>query len=223
MASGDDVDEVMSGIVYKKHQISKNIENGKLIARCMHVGDIDLEDAQLNLHTVKQITGNDSVSVPPVKVRTRCSLVAASNDLPHPLTQKTWCSQAISRRMMFAPMNVKTSLIPVAERPDSAEDCIGFILSCVNVYLTNTYSPPISTRSLMYSMLGAGYAEIEDAVQFDESASEQDIIDANTSIELHFKLELHSLGELAHAVCPAMTIESGSAYMINNLRMSRSL
>lgn len=204
------------------------VDTARTIAsnRVVTAGDINLETNQLNLHTVKEITGHDSVSVPPIKVRTRCSLVAASNNLPHPSTQKTWCSAAVSRRAIVIPMNVKTSLIPNIERPDATEDDIDFLLSCINLYLDYLTSPPMSMRSLMYGVLGAGYEDIAEKIYFaqdDEDVDMQDIFDANTAIDIYFGLELHTVGELAFLKCPKLTIEAGSVYFINNIRLLQSL
>jgi len=52
-------------------------------------GEINLESNKLNLHNVKVMTGHDTISVPPIKVATRCSIVAECNDLPDPSAQKS--------------------------------------------------------------------------------------------------------------------------------------
>ena len=215
---------ISSGVLTSRNS-NVTADTARTIAsnRIVTAGDINLESSQLNLHTIKEITGHDSVSIPPVKVRTRCSLVAASNDLPHPRKQKTWCSEAISRRAIVAPMNVKTSLIPNVERPDSTEDNIDFLLSCVSLYLDHLGSPPISMRSLMYSILGSGYDEIKDKIAFEDESSMQDVFDANTSIDIYFGLELHTIGELAFLVCPNRVIETGSVYFIKNIRLLEPL
>lgn len=215
---------ISSGVLTSKNS-NITAETARTIAsnRVITAGDINLETNNMNLHTVKEITGHDSVSVPPIKVRTRCSLVAASNNLPHPRVQPTWCSAAISRRVLVVPMNIKTSFIPNVERPDSVEDCIDFLLSSVALYLDNVGSPPISMRSLMYTILGSGYAEIQEKIEFGEDFSTQDIFDANTQIEIHFGLELHSLGELALLVCPDCVVEEGSIFFVKNIRLLEPL
>lgn len=201
------------------------VDTARTIAsnRLVTAGDIDLENNQLNLHVVKEITGHDSVSVPPVKVRTRCTLIAASNDLPHPNKQKSWCSAATARRVVLVPMNVKTSLIPNVERPDSEDDSIDFLLSSVNLYLDNMRSPPMSMRSLMFGLLGSGYFEVEEKIEFGEDMDMQDIFDANTALDIYFNLPLHTLGELAFLQCPDLATESGSVYFIDNIRLLEPL
>ena len=212
-----------STITSKSSTVSTDTARTIASNRVVTAGDINLETSQLNLHTIKEITGHDSLSIPPIKVRTRCTLIAASNNLPHPTTQPTWCSTATSRRIMVVPMNVKTSLIPNKEMPDLTEDCINVLLTSVSVYLNNKGSPPMSMRSLMWSVLGAGFAEIENSVEFDTEVDIQDIVDANIGIEGYFKLETHSLGELAFSMCPNSVIEQESIYYIKDIKLTKSL
>lgn len=191
--------------------------------RVVTAGDINLENHQLNLHVIKEITGHDSVSIPPIKVRTRCSLVAASNDLPHPNIQKTWCSAATSRRTIVVPMSVKTSLIPNVERPDDIEDLQELFLLGTSIYLDNLTSPPMSMRSLMFSVLGAGWFDIQDKVKFEENPDVQEVFDANVEIDKYFSLPLHTIGELAFLKCPSLTYEQGSVYFIDNIMLTEPL
>lgn len=225
----EDIFNGCCGTISSNVLTSKNstitLDTARTIAsnRLVTAGDIDLESNQLNLHVVKEITGHDSVSVPPVKVRTRCTLVAASNDLPHPNKQKAWCSAATSRRVILVPMSVKTSLIPNVERPDSDDDSIDFLLSSVNLYLDHINSPPMSIRSMMFGLLGAGYFDIQEKIIFDDDATMQDIFDANTAIDIFFSLPLHTIGELAHLMCPNLVTENSSLYFIDNIRLLEPL
>jgi hypothetical protein len=196
--------------------------------RIVTAGDLNLEGSQLNIHAIKEITGHDSVSIPPIKVRTRCSLVCASNDLPNPITQPTFCTSAVSRRIVVIPMNIKTSAIstadrPTVERPDSTPDLIEFLYSCLNVYIERPYSIPMSMRSLLLGILGTGYVEIEPYVEEGTNIDRQDTIDANLNIETYFKIPLYTIGELAYVKCPSFVVNYGNINFIHNIRLTQPL
>lgn len=194
-----------------------NIDTAKAIAsnRVLTAGEINLETNKLNLHNVKVMTGHDSISVPPIKVSTRCSIVAGCNDLPNPSIQKSWISTAIARRMVVVLMNVKTSLIPKRQMPDTVEDLQDFLLSCVHTRLTYP-NMPISTTCVLYTILGDKYNEISHKIKISEEVTDQDMFDTNTQIEIYLELPLHSLGELASLVsCDAVKIVSSINFVKN--------
>jgi DNA polymerase III delta prime subunit len=178
-----------------------NLDTAKAIAsnRMLTAGEINLESNKLNLHNVKVMTGHDTISVPPIKVATRCSIVAGCNDLPDPSAQKSWTSTAISRRMVVTIMDVKTSAIPKRQMPDSVEDLQDFLMSCVYIKLTYP-SMPISTRCVLYTILGDRYNYVHEKIEISEGVSDQDMFDANTQIEIYLNLPLHLLGELASVI-----------------------
>ena len=186
-------------------------------------GDVNTETSRLNLHTIKEITGHDSIAIPPIKVRTRCTLVAGCNSLPDPEEQPSWCSTAISRRAVVVTMSVSTSLIPKREPPDSIEDCIDFLMSCVYLFLSNPTSMPVSTRCILYTVLGKGYDKIRDKIEITEDATEQEVFDANMALDIHFHLQPHTLGELASLISIDAVIIFGSLYFIKNIRLLESL
>lgn len=191
--------------------------------RVITAGDINTITSKLNLHTIKEITGHDSIAVPPIKVRTRCTLVVGCNSLPDPEEQTSWCSTAISRRAVVVTMNVKTSLIPKREPPDSVEDCIDFLMSCVYSFLSNPTSMPISTRCILYTVLGAGYDKVREKIEISEDATDQEVFDANLALDIHFHLQPHTLGELASLVSIDSVMVFGSLYFIKNIRLLESL
>ena len=201
-----------------------NIETAKAIAsnRILTAGEINLETNKLNLHNVKVMTGHDSISVPPIKVTTRCSIVAGCNDLPDPSIQKSWTTTAIARRVVVVLMNVKTSLIPKLQMPDTVEDLQDFLLSCVYTRLTNT-SMPISTKCILYTVLGDKYNEIKDKIEITDNVTDQDIFDANTEIEIYLDLPLHSIGELASLVSSDSIVTMSNISFIKNIRLIEQL
>lgn len=203
-----------------------NMDTAKAIAsnRMLTAGEINLETNKLNLHNVKVMTGHDSIAVPPIKVTTRCSIVAGCNDLPDPSIQKSWTSTAISRRVVVVVMNVKTALIPKLQMPDTVEDLQDFLLSCVYTKLMHP-TMPISTRCILYTVLGDKYNEISKKIEIDENVTDQEIFDANTQIEIYLELPLHSLGELAGLVSPdaVTTIADSGISFIKNIRLIEDL
>lgn len=79
---------------------------------------------------IKYMPGHDSISILPIKVATRCSIVSSSNDLLDPVEQKDWLhSTAIARRAVVVPMEVDISTLPKGEWPDSEADCLDFPLT----------------------------------------------------------------------------------------------
>jgi energy-coupling factor transporter ATP-binding protein EcfA2 len=191
--------------------------------RVVTAGDINTETSTINLHTVKEITGHDSVAIPPIKVRTRCTLVAGSNGLPDPEVQPTWFHSAISRRTVVVTMNVKTTLIPKREIPDSVEDCIDFLMLCTHSYLSNSTLMPISTRCVLYTLLGDGYNKVADRIQISSECTDQELVDANTQLDIYFGLPLHTLGELASNISMSAVTVLGTLYFVSNIRLIASL
>ena len=190
--------------------------------RVLTAGEINLETAKLNLHNVKVMTGHDTISVPPLKVTTRCSVVAGCNNLPHPTIQHSWISNAISRRVVVVLMNVDTTLIPKRQMPDSPEDLLDFLMHCVYIRLTHN-SIPSTTVDVLYSLLGDLYNDISSKIEISNDVSEQDIFDANTGIEIYLGIRLHLLGELAFLRSPECVVLISSIYFIKDIRLKEPL
>ena len=201
-----------------------SLDTAKAIAsnRMLTAGEINLESNKLNLHNVKVMTGHDSISVPPIKVTTRCSIIAGCNDLPDPSIQKSWTSTAISRRMVVALMDIKTSAIPKRQMPDTVEDLQDFLMFCI--YIKLTYScMPISIRCTLYTILGDRYNYIHDKIEITENITEQEMFDANTQIEVYLNLPLHLLGELASLISMDTVKVIGTLNFIKNIRLVENL
>lgn len=200
-----------------------NIETAKTLVsnRVVTAGDVNLTTSKLSLHIVKQMTGHDSVVIPPISVATSCSVICSSNGLPNPLEQPEWTSSAISRRMVVVLMNVKASLLPPRERPDTVEDNLDFLMNCVYMRLTEP-SMPISIRCLLYSVLGSYYEQIADEIIIDPSASVQDLFDVNIWLDMELNLPLHTIGELASLVSSSCTIMYGGVNFIKDIRRADS-
>ncbi|KJZ68974.1 hypothetical protein HIM_11631 [Hirsutella minnesotensis 3608] len=199
-----------------------SVDTAKVLAsnRIVTTGEIDLADGKLNLHSLKEMTGHDSILIPPIRVATRCSIVTSSNNLPDPHKQPEWLTTAIARRVVVVPMNVQASLLPSAERPDTEEDNMDFLLSCVHTFLTNS-SMPASPRSILYSILGRGYEEIRERVIIDANASTQDVMDANANIETTFSMKPQDLGELASLKSPDCVVILGGIKFLKGIRLAQ--
>lgn len=186
--------------------------------RVVTSGELDLEKKKLNLHAVKEMTGHDSISVPPVTVTTRCTLVAASNFLPNPEIQTEWCTSQIARRMIVLPFSVNAEEIPKIQRPDTTEDVIEFLLSCIHIRLTMP-DMPMSSRSILYTILGTSYNKINNMIEEVEEPSMQEVLDVNMMIENSIGLESHTLGRLALLITNYNVITYHGLSFINFIRM----
>lgn len=190
--------------------------------RVVTAGDINLATSKLNLHTVKELTGHDSISVPPLKVATSCSVIAACNNLPRPSVQKDWCTTALSRRTAVLFMNVDTTKIPRRLVPNDEYDVLDFLFGCTDMFLKTPYMP-LSTECLLYGILGGDYIFIKDKIQIYEKCTVQEVFDANTKIEVYLGLQLHTIGALASLMSPSSVIHEGTIPFVNNIRLLEEL
>jgi len=201
-----------------------SLDTAKAIAsnRMLTAGDINLESSKLNLHNIKVMTGHDSISVPPIKVTTRCSIIAGCNDLPDPTLQTSWNSTAIGRRAVVILMNVNTALIPKREMPDTTEDLLDFVMMCVNARIK--YSDmPITIKDVLYTILADKYNYIEDKIEITDNATDQEMFDANMALDVYMKKQPHTLGEHASVLSANAIKIMGSLPFIRNIRLISDL
>ena len=119
-------------------------------------------------------------------------------------------------------MNVKTSLIPKRQMPDTVEDLQDFLLSCVHIRLTYP-SMPISTTCILYTILGDKYNTISNKIEITESITDQEMFDTNTQIEIYLELPLHSLGESASLVSSDAVKVIASINFVKDIRLKEEL
>jgi energy-coupling factor transporter ATP-binding protein EcfA2 len=162
-------------------------------------GELDVAGKKLNLHAIKGLTGGDKVQIPPVRVATKCTIVAAANDLPGVAEEPEWYTSQIARRVIVLPFSVNATEIPYAEMPTNPIDILDFSMKCVDVRIRNM-EMPISTRALLISLLGDSYTIIKDRIRDNELANDQQVMDANYRIEMALGLEQGSLGKMASYV-----------------------
>lgn len=189
--------------------------------RVITTGELDFEGCDINTHRIKEMTGHDSVPIPPLRVATRCSIISSSNNLPDPEKQKDWLHDAIARRAVVVPMHVKADNLPRGERPDSEEDCIDMLLTCVYEFISNPYMP-ISIRCVLYSILGNWYAARLDVILLDENATMQQIMDVHAYIEHSLSMQPSTLGELAALRSPLCTVNYSGTPFIRNIRLGET-
>lgn len=206
-----------SQLTESKSEMSSDTAKMLASSRVVTAGEINLLTNKLNLHIVKEMTGHDSILIPPIRVATRCSVITSSNNLPDPTVQTDWLSTAISRRVVVVPMNVKASLLPRRERPDTEMDCQDMLLLCTHLFLMNP-SMPMSTRSLLYSVLGSKFEALDDVLIIDEDASVQDIMDANIFLDGYFGLAPHTIGELASLKSANSVLVLAGVNFVKNIR-----
>lgn len=200
------------------------LKTSQIIAsnRIVTAGELDLEKKMLNLHVVKEITGHDSISVPPVTVTTRCTLTAATNYLPNPETQQEWCTSQIARRVVILPFSVNAEEIPKVQRPDTLEDVVEFLLDCVHTRLTMP-DMPMSSRSILYTILGSTYNRISDIIEEVENPSMQETLDVNAMLENVLDLKPHTLGRLASLITNYNIVTYREFNFINFIRLKQYL
>lgn len=190
--------------------------------RVVTAGDINLSTQKLNTHIIKQATGHDTLSIPPFKVTTRCTIVAGANDLPNPIDQPDWCTPAISRRAVVVPMEVSTIKIPNVTVPTNPEELLDMILACVNLFL-RTPIMPISPRSVLYTILGAGFELVEHAVKFTKDADLQSTIDANYELEKYFGLSFGTIGNCAMTISRDVVTTMDDRSILMDIEITQSL
>lgn len=196
------------------------LKTAQLIAsnRIVTSGELDLKKKQLNIHIVKELTGHDSISVPPVTVTTRCTLVTATNFLPDHRIQEEWCSSQVSRRTVVLPFSVNAEEIPKVQRPDELEDVIDFLLECVYTRLT-TPEMPISPRSILYTILGTYFNEISHEIEVVNEPTMQETLDVNAMLENRAGLPVHDLGRLAALVTMSAVVTYNGYNFVNYIRV----
>lgn len=197
-----------------------SVDTAKALAsnRVLTAGDINLLTSKLNLHNVKLMTGHDSVSIPPIQVNTRCSVVVGCNDLPDPIAQPSWISSAIQRRLVVVHMCVDTSLIPKREMPDTIEDCQELLMEAI--YTKITYPDmPITTEDILYTAIGDRYNYIRERIEILDEVSDEDMFDANTKLDIHMKRQLHELGQYAALTTPDSVKFMGGLNFIKNFKI----
>jgi hypothetical protein len=196
------------------------LKTAQIIAsnRIVTSGELDLEKKRLNLHIIKEMTGHDCISVPPVTVTTRCTLVAATNYLPDPAKQSEWCTPQLARRSVVIPFSVNAEEIPKVQRPDTLEDVVEFLLSCIYTRLT-VPDMPMSSRSILYTILGEAFNKITHSIEEVESPTMQETLDANTLIESAMGLEPYTLGKLAALITNYNIVSYYNHNFINFIRV----
>lgn len=186
--------------------------------RIVTCGELDLKTKSLNIHLVKLLTGGDRITVPPVRLTTKSTVVCASNYLPTLEGESEWYTTQVQRRFIVQPLNTSAMDLPVSEVPDADEDIQDFILECVYVRLLH-HNMPVSVDTLLLTLLGGSYYEVADIVTEDSEATVQNVLDASYKIELILNLESESLGAMAKCVTPESVFSVGGVLFIKRLRL----
>lgn len=196
------------------------LKTAQIIAsnRIVTSGELDLQKKPLNIHIVKELTGHDSISVPPVTVTTRCTLVTATNYLPNHIEQDEWCTPQVARRTVVLPFSVNAEEIPKVQRPDDLEDVIDFLLECVYTRLS-TPDMPISPRCILYTILGDYCNKLQHKIEIVEAPTMQETLDVNAMIEIEAGLPVHTLGQLATLVTISSIVTYNGHNFVNYIRM----
>jgi energy-coupling factor transporter ATP-binding protein EcfA2 len=113
--------------------------------------DVDLHKSSLNLSTLKNITGGDTLIVHGSSVHTSCSVFMASNNVPNASTDSELLSTAIQRRLILFDMSVNALELGTMDDNFDLSDCFDFMLLCV-YYRIKFLSVPITSRTLVYTL-----------------------------------------------------------------------
>lgn len=220
------IGDVLSGCssIIKTSQLTDTkgemtMDTAKALAsnRVVTTGELNLDEKPLNLHIIKEITGHDSINIPPIKVSTRCSVVSSSNYLPNPRVQSEWLSSAIARRVVVVPMQIQASLLPAVQRPDTEKDYLDFLMSCIYTYLNNQ-SMPMSVRSALFSVLGDAYRHTAEMIVIGPS-TDTEIIEANTYIEVNNQMDSGDLGEYVYVKSPSLVVVLGGKKFLRDIKL----
>jgi len=180
--------------------------------------DVDLERDVMNMSVFKNISGSDYIRVGHNTCRSSCSLTIGSNGLVDIDTQHEYTSDAIMRRIVSILMDVNALDLPYAKFPESAEDKLDFICSCI--YIRIQYdSMPVSPRSLILTLCASKFDNVMDALE--ETSEEVDIDRCQEVLSIigHFvRLTAAEVGHKAKLISPMCVFTYEHRIFIKNVR-----
>lgn len=189
--------------------------------RIVTAGDVGGAGRNTNLTVIKALTGHDYMSLPPLRVKTACTLLYATNSLDDPRENNEWCTDAIMRRVVVIAMTAIVSEDSLMGIPRDTISKLDMCLRCVHTRLTNPYMP-ISSMSVLLTLMGSRF---EDVAKYlvpveDGEADNEDVILANNIVASALNLTTDEVGRLARRITPSGVVQIGDFYYIKNIEPS---
>lgn len=124
---------------------------GKRIATC---GDIVLS-GESDIHSLKLILGSDTIPLDSLPVRPQATVLAATNTAPCPTEVPEFASLPLARRLLI--LHCGTEFRPGEDAPPAPGlKLYGALVSAaVAMRFYHKVMPPISCKSLLYSLMGS--------------------------------------------------------------------
>ena len=179
--------------------------------------DVDIEREPLNMAMFKNISGSDYIRVGFNTCKSTCSLALAANGYVDPLGGSVYTSDAIMRRAVCVMMDVNTVEIPRAHAPESVDDLLDFICSCLHIKLKYSHMP-VSPLNVALTMCGSRYLEIRDMLR--ETPGPVPVHKAEEVIQLISivsGIPLHNVGRKAKLISPLCVTTIDSSIYIKGL------
>jgi hypothetical protein len=189
--------------------------------RIVTAGDVGGQDRNTNLTVIKTLTGHDYMPLGPMRVKTACTLLYATNTLDDPRENAEWCTDAIMRRVVVIYMDAvvpEESLIGLPKDPISKLD---FCLRCIHTRLTNPYMP-VSPISVLMTLMGSRFKSVSKLLVpvTDDQTTEEDIITANIIVGAAIDKTPEEVGRLARRITPSAVVQIEGEYYVRGIEPS---
>lgn len=208
----------IGGASLTSRRIELHPDVAKLVVSHRFVTAGEIGASSLNTQALKEMTGHDTLAIKPLSTVARCTVVAASNQLPDPSVTTEWTSTAMTRRSVIVPMNVLTKTLPHVKEPDTAEDNIDFIMHCVYIRTIHP-SMPISIKGILQTILGNEYYLLVDSLEEIDNPSMQESIDVTFYLDYMMGLSVGTLGTLTSMISNTAVVRYGDNDFIAGIKL----
>lgn len=138
--------------------------------------DVDLEKAELNMSTFKNISGSDYIRVGSITAVSNCSLTLATNGVVNITKEPEYNSDAIMRRVVAIRMNVNAMTIPSAVIPEDGDVRLDFVCMCL--YIRSRYDfMPVAPMTVLTTLCASKIDDVVDKIE--ETLEPVDEVQAN--------------------------------------------
>jgi hypothetical protein len=189
--------------------------------RVVTAGDVGGQGRNTNLTVIKALTGHDYMSLGPMRVKTACTLLYATNTLDDPRENTEWCTDAIMRRVVVIFMSAVVAEELLLNTPKDNVSKVDFCLRCVHTRLTNPYMPA-SSMSILMTLMGSRFNSVARyivPVQGDQ-ADDDEVILANNIVAAALNITTEDVGRLARRITPYGVVQIDDIYYIKNIEPS---
>lgn len=207
-----------TAITTKKSYMPNEITSLLVSCRILVGYDIDLIDGNINIPTLKGLTGGDFVHFRGSNIRSHCSLFLASNALPNIETGIELTTDAVHRRLVSIPMESSAMFLPYQPEPSLADQKLDFMCACVHTRLLFKHMP-LSVASLVMSLAHSRFTEIRDRLFFKDGVvpndSEGQIAVSILAVDL--KCSNDEIVRRASLINPTLVVEVNGAKVIKGM------